>query len=204
MKLCVYAICKNEITNIQRWLDAVKEADEVVVLDTGSTDGTWEILQKSSVKCYQKIINPWRFDVARNYALSLVPKDCEICVPLDIDMFAIKGFSNIIKDAWEKELGILSYDSLFVNTGKMGNWLAHNRKAAWWVYPVYEQIRAIGNKKIITRTLIHNEWVNKESHRGYLPLIELALSENPQNGYLMSAKQQILRDIKRLEELKNV
>ena len=52
MKLCVYAICKNEIEYIQKWLESVKEADEIIVVDTGSTDGTWEILQKSGVEYF--------------------------------------------------------------------------------------------------------------------------------------------------------
>ena len=72
-KLCVYAICKNEIKQIAQWLERVKEADVIVVLDTGSTDGTWELLQQKDIICAQKIINPFRFDVARNEALKLIP-----------------------------------------------------------------------------------------------------------------------------------
>jgi len=48
MKICVYAICKNEIKWIDRWLDNMSEADAIVVLDTGSTDGSFEKLQKDS------------------------------------------------------------------------------------------------------------------------------------------------------------
>ena len=41
MKLCVYAICKNEIKFLDRWMDSIlNEADYIAVLDTGSTDGT--------------------------------------------------------------------------------------------------------------------------------------------------------------------
>ena len=39
MKICVYAIAKNEIKFIDRWFNSVKEADYICVLDTGSTDG---------------------------------------------------------------------------------------------------------------------------------------------------------------------
>ena len=37
MKLVVYAICKDEAQFADRWMDSMSEADEVVVLDTGST-----------------------------------------------------------------------------------------------------------------------------------------------------------------------
>ena len=43
VKLCVYAICKNEEKFVERWLDAVDEADYITVLDTGSTDNTKNI-----------------------------------------------------------------------------------------------------------------------------------------------------------------
>lgn len=43
-KICVYAIAKNEMKFIDLWLDSMKEADYIVVLDTGSTDGTYEFL----------------------------------------------------------------------------------------------------------------------------------------------------------------
>jgi len=44
IKLTVYAICKNEIENIEPWLKSFVEADYICILDTGSTDGTWEKL----------------------------------------------------------------------------------------------------------------------------------------------------------------
>ena len=40
MKVCVYAICKNESQFVERWMASMGEADAVVVLDTGSTDDT--------------------------------------------------------------------------------------------------------------------------------------------------------------------
>ena len=45
-KICVYAISKNEEKFVDRWMDSVSEADEVFVLDTGSTDETVEKLKK--------------------------------------------------------------------------------------------------------------------------------------------------------------
>ena len=37
-KVCVYAITKNEEKFVNRWFNSMKEADEIYVLDTGSTD----------------------------------------------------------------------------------------------------------------------------------------------------------------------
>ena len=41
-RICVYAITKNEEQFVEKWYESMKEADAVVVLDTGSTDNTVE------------------------------------------------------------------------------------------------------------------------------------------------------------------
>ena len=38
-RVYVYAICKNERAFAARWMQSMREADGVYVLDTGSTDG---------------------------------------------------------------------------------------------------------------------------------------------------------------------
>jgi len=46
LKIVVYAIAKNEEKFVSRWVESMKEADEIIVLDTGSTDHTVEELKK--------------------------------------------------------------------------------------------------------------------------------------------------------------
>ena len=56
-KVTVYAICKNEANNINKWYNSMKEADEIVVLDTGSTDESISILKKlSKVNLYHGVL----------------------------------------------------------------------------------------------------------------------------------------------------
>ena len=44
MRICVYAIAKNEEKFVERWMKSMSEADYICVLDTGSTDKTVEKL----------------------------------------------------------------------------------------------------------------------------------------------------------------
>ena len=53
-KVCVYAICKNEEKFVERWVNSVKEADEIYVLDTGSMDNTVEELKKEELLFHKK------------------------------------------------------------------------------------------------------------------------------------------------------
>ena len=92
MKVIVYAITKNESKFVCRWYESMKEADEIYVLDTGSTDDTVDILKELGVIVKVEEINPWRFDVARNKSLEMVPEDAEICVCTDLDEVFEKGW----------------------------------------------------------------------------------------------------------------
>ena len=65
-KICVYAISKNEEPFVDRWYDSVKDADYVVVCDTGSTDQTIDKLTNLGATVYSITVSPWRFDEARN------------------------------------------------------------------------------------------------------------------------------------------
>ena len=59
-KICVYAISKNEEKFVHRWVNSMKEADEIYVLDTGSDDNTVSLLQELGVNVVTKKIIPWR------------------------------------------------------------------------------------------------------------------------------------------------
>ncbi len=52
-KISVCIICGNEIDNIERCLKSVTWADEILVLDSFSSDGTYEIAQKYTSKVFR-------------------------------------------------------------------------------------------------------------------------------------------------------
>ena len=109
-KICVYAICKNEEKFVERWVNSVKEADEIYVLDTGSMDNTVEELKKRGVIVSQKEINPWRFDVARNLSLDMVPNDADICVCIDLDEVLEVGWRKKLEKIWNIDINRLRYN----------------------------------------------------------------------------------------------
>ena len=80
MKVCVYAIALNEAHFAARLAASCREADMVLVADTGSTDDTVAALRAEGVVVESISVKPWRFDDARNAALALIPDDIDVCI----------------------------------------------------------------------------------------------------------------------------
>ncbi len=191
LKICVYAISKNEEKFVRRWFNSVKEADEIYVLDTGSTDKTVETLKKLGVKVKTKKIEPWRFDVARNQSLNMVPKDTDVCVCLDLDEVLLPGWRKIIEEKWEKDTTSLRYiinSKLDNNDKPLVSFhinKIHNRTGYKWKYPVHEVLIYKGSKKekiSIAEEITVNHYPDRnKSRKSYLSLLKLAIKEEPNN-----------------------
>ena len=188
-KVCVYAITKNEEKFAKRWFNSMKEADEIYVLDTGSTDKTVEILKSLGAIVNVKEIKPWRFDVARNESLKLVPNDADICVCTDLDEVFESGWKEKLENIWQDNTTRLAYNynwSLDENNKPIVNFYIekiHSRQDYTWTHPVHEVLTYIGDEnenKIVTDTITLNHYPdNTKSRNTYLPLLELSVKENP-------------------------
>ena len=99
-RVAVYAISKAESRFVDRWMDSMAEAYEIVVLDTGSTDDTVEKLRARGARVEKMLFHPWRFDVARNAALKLVSEDVDVCCSVALDEVFEPGWRQALERAW--------------------------------------------------------------------------------------------------------
>lgn len=194
VKTCVYAIALNEIKFVDRFMEHCKGADLVLVCDTGSTDGTPERLRELGATVYDITQKPWRFDVPRDTALSLIPSDIDICLSIDLDEFLQPGWADAIDKAWQEHNGNIkriAYDYIW-------NWTpdgkpdirfyadkVHHRHGFKWRHPCHETLYWVGEGPEIRVTvpeviLEHHADITK-SRRQYLPLLKLAVDEDPGN-----------------------
>ncbi|WP_038042371.1 glycosyltransferase family 2 protein, partial [Thermosipho africanus] len=96
MKKCLLSVAmivKDEAHNIRRALESIKDiADEIVVVDTGSTDKTPEIVREYTDKLY---FHPWEgnFSKARNQSLKY--PTCEWVLIFDADEEVKEDFKGI-------------------------------------------------------------------------------------------------------------
>ena len=192
MKIVVYAIAKNESSFVDRWMDSMSEADQVVVLDTGSDDGTAERLQARGAQVTVERIAPWRFDQARNRSLELVPEDADVCVCTDLDEVFQPGWRSALEGAWGAETRQASYRYTwsFQPDGSEGVvfWQEkiHARRGFRWAHPVHEVLEWVGEGErgpmVSVQGIQLNHHPDPQKSRGqYLPLLELSVAEDPED-----------------------
>lgn len=164
MKVVVYAIALNEAKHVEQFYESVKAADEVVVCDTGSTDQTSLLLRKiaharkyASIRTYNISVVPWRFDVARNTCLSLVP-DADACICLDLDEVLVSDWRPRLEDEYAKSYQkykrqpgrtTVNYTYAFNEDGTpnlqfVDNRRIHSRYGYVWRYPMHESLEYCG------------------------------------------------------------
>ena len=83
MKISACVIAKNEAENLPRWLKSAQGfADEMIVVDTGSSDETAAIAAKAGARVYSF---QWRddFSAAKNFALDLATGDWVVFTDAD-------------------------------------------------------------------------------------------------------------------------
>jgi glycosyltransferase involved in cell wall biosynthesis len=183
MKIAVYAISKNEEQFVKRFCDSAKDADLILIADTGSTDDTVKTALECGAKVVDICIRPWRFDKARDAALSLIPGDIDVCISLDLDEVLEPGWREEIERVWTKETTRLRYKfdwgcgiSFFYEK-------IHHRHGYYWHHPVHEYPRPDGRITEIyahTDKLLVSHYPDPTKSRGqYMPLLELAIKEDP-------------------------
>lgn len=188
-QVCVYAISKNEAAFTDRWMDSVREADSVIVTDTGSEDGTVEKLRAAGATVYEEMVAPWRFDTARNLALSHVPETADICVSNDLDEVFEPGWRKRLEAAWDPSCTRARYwfTWSFKPDGSPEKQFhmekIHRRHGFRWVRPVHEILEYTGPDKDkvvwVDGLVLHHRPDLSKPRSQYLPLLELAARENP-------------------------
>lgn len=126
MKIAIYSPALNEEKHAQAWAECGADADYRVVIDTGSTDGTKQLLIDAGVHVHDVCIKPWRFDLAYNVAMSLIPADTDVCICLHMDERLEPGWRSKLEAAWTPGTTRLRYTYVW-------NWMADGSPGkTWW------------------------------------------------------------------------
>jgi glycosyltransferase involved in cell wall biosynthesis len=183
MKIAVYAISKNEEKFVQRFCESAKDADKILIADTGSTDNTVNLAIDHGADVHQIHISPWRFDMARDAALALLPADIDVCISLDLDEELQPGWREEIERVWKEDTTRLRYKFDWGAGIAFYYEKIHHRKGYRWHHPCHEYpVPDKRLKEVWAHTdmllVIHKPDPTK-SRGQYMDLLQLAVDEDP-------------------------
>ena len=186
MKIAVYSIALNEQQFVRRWYESAKEADFILLADTGSTDGTAELARELGIHVIDIRIKPWRFDDARNASLAAIPEDIDYCIALDVDEILVPGWRQWLENVPEgitrpRYKYVWSWNADGSEGLVYGGDKIHSRKNYRWKHPVHEVLNSylIDEVQGWTGLEIHHHPDNTKSRGQYFPMLEMAVAEDP-------------------------
>jgi len=145
MKIAVYTIALNEEKHVKRWYESAKDADYLLIADTGSTDNTVKIAKKLGINVINISVKPFRFDDSRNAALASLPDDIDYCISMDMDETLSEGWRENLEKMTADRINYLfnlSYrdEEEKHPEGRMINNRIHKRHGFRWKFLMHEAI----------------------------------------------------------------
>jgi len=188
VSLCM--IVKNEEEVLERCLKSVKSfVDEIIIVDTGSTDNTKQIAKKYTNKIYDFV---WcnDFSKARNFAFS--KSTCSYVMWLDADDIVPKKSLNKLmglKTNLTADVYMLKYDIAFCDNKSTFSYfrerIIKNCDKCIWQGVVHECITPFGKVENIDISIEHRKIKTSDSNRNLKIYQNLAKERilNPREQY---------------------
>lgn len=190
MKISACVIVKNEEKNIGQWLNNMWQiADEIIVVDTGSTDNTLNILENDGITPYHFT---WcnDFSAAKNYAIQQATGDWIVFLDADeyFDASSVQRFrTEMTRYHANKKIGAIMCQLVNIDTDNRNKIIDtmiqvrifRNNKDIYYKNPVHEHIVTKPGKYIMQKcfnlTIMHTGYsatiVRQKSERN-LPILK--------------------------------
>ena len=188
MKLSLVMIAKNEARCLARCLQSVRGAvDEIIVVDTGSTDDTVKIASENGAKVTRF---EWcnDFAAARNFALAQTSGDWILI--LDADEWASESLATEIKNfvRGPKQIGRLKIVSDFKHNGQT----QRSSTFVSRIFPrgakfegrIHEQIVSDLPRVNLAGELWHDGYLETKKSDRNVKMLSDEIARDPQNAYL--------------------
>lgn len=194
MEVTLYAICKNEEDNVEKFLKNTEKFSNVVVVDTGSTDNTVQLLKDAGITVYEhpQSKEEFSFSDARNKAMSYVETDWAFSLDFneDIEEFFPEGLGVIEKEfTCFKHLRFDDKDGE-VSQSNESHVRFHRTKNYIWIHAIHEYPTFIPtedylNESIVDTTIKITKKINNPLSKElfYLSICEREHEKNPTEWY---------------------
>lgn len=189
MKVSLAMIVKNEEKTIIRCLSSIKKiVDEIIIVDTGSTDNTINILKTySNVKLFHYA---WcdDFSLARNFALDQCTGD--YILSLDADEYVTYGKKKDLEMVMKKKnIGQISIESqfrkdnqIFKSTSYVSRFFP---KGIRYEGAIHEQLISDNPREKMNFKVNHDGYLDNDKGVRNIPLLKRELKRNPRDSYYL-------------------
>lgn len=188
--LSLVMITKNEELKIKRCLESVRDiVEEIIIVDTGSTDNTKNIALEFGAKIYDY---KWdnNFSNARNYALKQSKSDWNLILDADeyitdINLKSLKKFmsSNTNVVGKVKIVNLFDQDNEIRKSQSFISRLSP--KGTYFEGSIHEQLDTNYPREIVDITLEHDGYLHTNKFERNIDMILRELDENTEDSYLL-------------------
>jgi glycosyltransferase involved in cell wall biosynthesis len=197
-------IVKDEEKYIQRCLNSVKGlVDEIVIVDTGSTDNTIDIVKGfQNISLHQFI---WCDDFSKTRNFSIEKTSGDYVLVLDADEFIINGTRSELESIMERgSIGRILIDSHFKRENQEYHAKAYVSrffpKCIRYVGAVHEQLDSDKPRVNLSLRVKHDGYFETDKSERNIPLLLKEVKENPTDPYYLFQLGKELRISKQYEQ----
>jgi glycosyltransferase involved in cell wall biosynthesis len=187
--LSLTMIVKNEEKYLSRCLNSVKGiVDEIIVVDTGSTDNTKEIAESFGARIYDfSWIND--FSAARNFAIGKSTGDYNLI--LDADEYVINDCRDAVRNFIENNhaIGRIQRKDSFIRDGELQCSKTYLSRLApkftFYVGRIHEQVSGDLPRMNVGMDVCHDGYLESGKAERNLGILLLEAEKDPENPYLL-------------------
>jgi len=183
-------IVKNEEKYLARCLKSVQQiVDDIVIVDTGSTDATKDIAYSFGANVFDfNWVND--FSAARNYAL--MQSNCDWNLVLDADEYIMNDCKHMLRhfiETNERTIGRIKRIDEFIQNGEKRfaqSYLSRLfPKGVTYVGKIHEQVHSSFLRKNIDVEVYHDGYVQTNKTERNLELLLQEVNQNPTDDYVL-------------------
>lgn len=203
MRLSLAMIVKNEEEKLARCLQSVKEyVDELVVVDTGSTDKTKEIAASFGAKVFDFA---WcdDFSKARNFSIEKTSGDFVLVLDADSYLLSFDREKALVAMEGKRAVGLAEITNIYTHNGvkvtdRFFAGAVFPREARYFG-PIHEQIEPKLPRVILPVSIFHDGYDNRSEAKfnRNIGILKRALQEK-KDAYLMYKLAQEYRGLTQL------
>ena len=184
--LTAILIAYNEELDLPRALASLSGiADEIILVDSGSTDGTCEIARTFGARVFARAMDG--FAEQKNYAASLASNDWIFCIDCDHELSPELRASML---AWKQQAPAQNAYEIPLLTNYLGGWIRHSgwypeykvllfrRDKGKFVGALHERVDAEGPAGRLSGHLFHYTITSLAEHRAKLDAMSTLAAED--------------------------